>query len=93
MFSAFQVGGSSPIQFAFEVRISSDHAGCDESPSWADDAILEDPEAVPVPTDRAGSWVISRNSLMTATGGPDRSQFFTVRTVTPKNAAVFFGHW
>jgi len=39
------------------------------------------------------SCASNRNSLTTCTGAPRRSQFFTVRTETPRKAAVFFGHW
>ncbi len=53
MSPAFQVGGSPPFQFAFEVWIRPDHARRDEGPSWADDAILKDSEAFPVLPDPA----------------------------------------
>ena len=53
MAPAFQLGGSPPFQLAFEVGVSPDHAGRDEGPSWADDAILNDSEAFPLPTDPA----------------------------------------
>jgi hypothetical protein len=53
MSPSFQVGGSPPFQFAFEVGILPDHAGRNDGPSRADDPILNDGEALPVPTDPA----------------------------------------